>query len=76
MSVNVPERDLDPEELELEQEEAFGMYQPDIPSGLVLISRFLITSFFDADINIDLDCEWLFVTLFSRGVRGDTLLTR
>ena len=25
MSVNLPERDLDPEELELEQEDAFGM---------------------------------------------------
>lgn len=27
MSVNAPERDLDPEELELEQEEAFGKAQ-------------------------------------------------
>ena len=27
MSLNLPERDLDPEELELEQEDAFGMYE-------------------------------------------------
>lgn len=60
VNVNVPERDLDPEELELEQDEAFGEDQLTrfCPRHQADFTRFVITGIIYADIHIDLDREY------------------
>ena len=62
LNVNMPERDLDPEEIDLEQEEedAFGEYLPstnDKWAGM-LTCRLLIQRFVDSNFNSYLDCEF------------------
>jgi len=61
LNVNMPERDLDPEEIDLEQEEedAFGKYLPSTNDewGGMLTCRLLFQRFVDSNFNSYLDCQ-------------------